>query len=74
MPPTSAAEQVLTTLEQQVGSLVSLCDQLLEANQLLTQSRDRLQRQHGELRRRSDEARAAVEQVARRLKPYGELR
>ena len=74
MPPTSTAEQVLTTLEQQVGSLVSLCDQLLEANLLLTQNRDRLQQQHGELRRRNEEARAAIEQVVRRIKPYGELR
>lgn len=74
MPTTSAAEQVLTTLEQQVGSLVSLCDQLLEANQLLAQNRDRLLLQHGELRRRNDEARAAIEQVVRRIKPYGELR
>ena len=74
MPPTSTAEQVLTTLEQQVGSLVSLCDQLLEANLLLTQNRDRLQQQHSELRRRNDEARATIEQVVRRIKPYGELR
>ena len=74
MPPTSTAEQVLTTLEQQVGSLVSLCDQLLEVNLLLTQNRDRLQQQHSELRRRNDEARAAIEQVVRRIKPYGELR
>lgn len=74
MPPTSTAEQVLTTLEQQVGSLVSLCDQLLEANLLLTQNRDRLLRQHGELRRRNDAARTAIEQVVRRIKPYGEPR
>lgn len=71
MPPTPSAEQVLASLEQQIGTLVSLCDQLLERNQLLAQNRDRLQRQHRELRRRNDEARAAIEGIVRRLRPYG---
>lgn len=71
MPPTPSAEQVLASLEQQIGTLVSLCDQLLETNQLLAQNRDRLQRRHRELRRRSDEARGVIEQAARRLRPYG---
>lgn len=74
MPPTSPAEQALASLEQRIGTLVSLCDRLLETNQLLAQNRDRLQRQHRELRRRNDAARAAIEKVVRRIKPYGEPR
>ena len=74
MPSTSPAEQALASLEQRIGTLVSLCNRLLETNQLLAQSRDRLQRQHRELRRRNDAARDAIEKVVRRIKPYGEPR
>ena len=74
MPSTSPAEQALASLEQRIGTLVSLCNRLLETNQLLAQSRDRLQRQHRELRRRNDAARDVIEKVVRRIKPYGEPR
>jgi len=74
MPSTSPAEQALASLEQRIGTLVSLCNRLLETNQLLAQNRDRLQRQHRELRRRNDAARDAIEKVVRRIKPYGEPR
>ena len=74
MPSTSPAEQALASLEQRIGTLVSLCNRLLESNQLLAQNRDRLQRQHRELRRRNDAARDAIEKVVRRIKPYGEPR
>ena len=74
MPSTSPAEQALASLEQRIGTLVSLCNRLLESNQLLAQNRDRLQRQHRELRRRNDAARDVIEKVVRRIKPYGEPR
>jgi len=67
----SPADTALTALEQQVGELVSLCERLIEANQLLLKNCDELQQQQATLRRKNREARDAVEQIVSELKPLG---
>ena len=61
-------------LEKQVDALASLCDHLINANQVLVKRCDQIQEQQRDWRRKNRKACTAVEQVLTQLKPYGGLR
>ena len=72
MPAASSAERTLATLEQHVGSLVSLCRQLMEVNQTLIRDHTKLQARNHELRRKNEQASSEIEKFIRKLKSYDE--
>lgn len=68
-----SVEATLATLEQQVDTLTTLCERLVDANQVLVKRCDQMQEQQRDWRRKSHQARTAVEQVLAQLKPYSRL-
>ena len=65
-----SVETALTTLEQQVDALATLCERLVSANQVLIKRCDQMQEQQRDWRRKNRQACSAVEQVLTQLKPY----
>lgn len=68
-----SVETALATLEQQVDTLASLCERLVNTNQALVKRCDQMQAQQRDWRRQNRQARTAVEQVLAQLKPYSRL-
>lgn len=68
-----SVEAALTTLERQVDTLTTLCERLVNANQVLVKRCDQMQEQQRDWRRKNRQARTAVEQVLTQLKPYSRL-
>ncbi len=68
-----SVEAALTTLEQQVDTLTTLCERLVNANQVLVKRCDQMQEQQRDWRRKNRQAHTAVEQVLAQLKPYSRL-
>ena len=68
-----SVEAALAALEQQVDTLTTLCERLVNANQVLVKRCDQMQEQQRDWRRKNRQARTAVEQVLAQLKPYSRL-
>lgn len=66
----STVETALTTLEQQVDALTTLCERLVNANQVLIERCDQMQEQQRDWHRKNRQTRSAVEQVLTQLKPH----
>ena len=70
MSAVPSAEHALATLEQQVGSLVSLCRKLMEANRTLIRDHTQLQARNHDLHRRNQQASTELEKFIRKIKSY----
>lgn len=62
---------MLSSLEQQIHSLTSLCSQLMENNQTLSNEHMRLQERNSELQRKNEQARNEIKKCIRRIRSYG---